>query len=67
MLKKSNAYLLGGGIGSLSAPALMIRDGGLPSGNIFILDRINKSSFAWSASYRFHLSHSPVQESDLNL
>ena len=67
MLKKSNAYLLGGGIGSLAAPAFMIPNGGLPGGNIFILDPINKSSFAWSASYRFHLSHSPVQESDLNL
>ena len=38
MSKKSNAYLLGGGIGSLAAAAFMIRDGGLPGGNIFILE-----------------------------
>jgi oleate hydratase len=35
---KSNAYLLGGGIGSLAAAAFMIRDGGFPGGNIFILE-----------------------------
>jgi oleate hydratase len=38
MSKQSNAYLLGGGIGSLAAAAFMIRDGGLPGGNIFILE-----------------------------
>ncbi|MEH2156431.1 oleate hydratase [Nostoc sp.] len=38
MVKESNAYLLGGGIGSLAAAAFMIRDGGLPGGNIFILE-----------------------------
>lgn len=38
MVKKSNAYLLGGGIGSLAAAAFMIRDGGIPGGNIFILE-----------------------------
>ena len=37
MSKESNAYLLGGGIGSLAAAAFMISDGGLPGGNIFIL------------------------------
>lgn len=35
---KSNAYLLGGGIGSLAAAAFMIRDGGLSGENIFILE-----------------------------
>ena len=34
----SKAYLIGGGIGSLAAAAFMIRDGGLPGGNITILE-----------------------------
>ena len=34
----SKAYLVGGGIGSLSAAAFMIRDGDLPGGNISILE-----------------------------
>jgi oleate hydratase len=34
----AKAYLVGGGIGSLSAAAFMIRDGGLPGGNISILE-----------------------------
>jgi oleate hydratase len=38
MNKESNAYLLGGGIGSLAAATFMIRDGGFPGGNIFILE-----------------------------
>lgn len=38
MDKEFNAYLLGGGIGSLAAAAFMIRDGGLPGRNIFILE-----------------------------
>jgi oleate hydratase len=38
MNKKSKAYLVGGGIGSLAAAAFMIRDGGLPGGNITILE-----------------------------
>ncbi|OYD92815.1 hypothetical protein CDG77_13745 [Nostoc sp. 'Peltigera membranacea cyanobiont' 213] len=38
MGKKSNAYLLGGGIGCLAAAAFMIREGGIPGGNIFILE-----------------------------
>jgi oleate hydratase len=38
MHKEANAYLLGGGIGSLAAAAFMIRDGGFPGGNIFILE-----------------------------
>ncbi|MEH2003477.1 MAG: oleate hydratase [Nostoc sp.] len=43
MGKESNAYLLGGGIGSLAAAAFMIRDGGLPGGNIFILEGFSQS------------------------
>lgn len=35
---KSKANLVGGGIGSLSAAAFMIRDGGFPGGNISILE-----------------------------
>ena len=35
---KPKAYLVGGGIGSLAAAAFMIRDGGLPGGNISILE-----------------------------
>jgi myosin-crossreactive antigen len=35
---KGRAYLVGGGIGSLAAAAFMIRDGGLPGGNISILE-----------------------------
>ena len=38
MNNKFNAYLLGGGIGSLAAAAFMIRDGGLSGENIFILE-----------------------------
>jgi oleate hydratase len=38
MSTKSNAYLVGGGIGSLAAAAFMIRDGGVPGGNISILE-----------------------------
>jgi oleate hydratase len=38
MNKDFNAYLLGGGIGSLAAAAFMIRDGGLPGKNIFVLE-----------------------------
>jgi oleate hydratase len=38
MIEEFNAYLLGGGIGSLAAAAFMIRDGGLPGENVFILE-----------------------------
>src|SRR5580700_7178720 len=38
MHTKSKAYLVGGGIGSLAAAAFMMRDGGLPGGNISILE-----------------------------
>jgi oleate hydratase len=38
MNTNSKAYLVGGGIGSLAAAAFMIRDGGLPGGNISILE-----------------------------
>jgi oleate hydratase len=38
MNKKFNAYLLGGGIGSLAAAAFMIRDGGISGENILILE-----------------------------
>lgn len=35
------AYLLGGGIGALSAAAFMIRDGKMPGENIFILEALS--------------------------
>jgi MCRA family len=38
MSTKPRAYLVGGGIGSLAAAAFMIRDGGVPGGNISILE-----------------------------
>jgi oleate hydratase len=38
MTTKSNAYLAGGGIGSLAAAAFMIRDGNLPGENISIFE-----------------------------
>ena len=38
MNTKSNAFLVGGGIGSLAAAAFLIRDGKLPGGNISILE-----------------------------
>jgi len=38
MSNNSRAYLVGGGIGSLAAAAFMIRDGGIPGGNISILE-----------------------------
>jgi oleate hydratase len=38
MNHKANAFLLGGGIGSLAAAAFMIRDGEIPGSNISILE-----------------------------
>ena len=38
MLPKPKAYLISGGIGSLATAAFLIRDGGLPGDNIFILE-----------------------------
>jgi oleate hydratase len=40
MNAKSKVYLVGGGIGSLSAAAFLIRDGGMPGGNIMILEAL---------------------------
>jgi len=40
MSTNSKAYLVGGGIGSLAAAAFMIRDGGMPGGNISILEAL---------------------------
>ena len=37
MSTQLKAYLVGGGIGSLAAAAFMIRDGGMPGGNLSIL------------------------------
>ncbi|ATG90122.1 oleate hydratase [Methylomonas koyamae] len=42
MRSKANAYLVGGGIGSLAAAAFMIRDGKLPGANIAILEAGSK-------------------------
>ena len=36
--KQAQAYIVGGGIGSLAAAAFMIRDGSMPGGNISILE-----------------------------
>ncbi len=38
MSRTTKAFLVGGGIGSLAAAAFMIRDGGLPGGNISIYE-----------------------------
>ncbi len=38
MNTKSKAYMVGGGIGSLAAAALLIRDGNIPGGNFSILE-----------------------------
>ena len=38
--KSGQAYLVGGGIGSLAAAAFMIRDGGVPGTSIFILEAL---------------------------
>lgn len=38
MNTKSQAYMVGGGIGSLAAAAFLIRDGKIPGGNISILE-----------------------------
>ncbi|HXN46635.1 MAG TPA: oleate hydratase [Bryobacteraceae bacterium] len=38
MSTNAKAYLVGGGIGSLAAAAFLIRDGGMPGGNISILE-----------------------------
>ena len=38
MHQKSNAYLVGGGIGAMAAAAFMIRDGGISGENISILE-----------------------------
>jgi oleate hydratase len=37
----AKAYLVGGGIGSLAAAAFMIRDGGVPGGNIMIIEAMS--------------------------
>ena len=39
-IRDRKAYLVGGGIGSLAAAAFMIRDGGLPGGNITIYEAL---------------------------
>ena len=36
----NQAYMVGGGIGTLSAAAFMIRDGGIPGGNITIYEAL---------------------------
>ncbi len=38
--EKSKVYMIGGGIGSLSAGAFLIRDGGMSGGNITILEEL---------------------------
>jgi len=48
MNTKAKAYLVGGGIGSLAA-AFMIRDGGLPGGNISILEAASSWAEVWTA------------------
>lgn len=40
-IRNRKAHLVGGGIGSLAAAAFMIRDGGLPGGNITIYDALH--------------------------
>ena len=40
MTEEKNAYLVGGGIGSLAAAAFMIRDGGMPGQNIAIYEML---------------------------
>lgn len=40
-IRDRKAHLVGGGIGSLAAAAFMIRDGGLPGGNITICDALH--------------------------
>lgn len=40
---KRKAYLIGGGIGSLSAAAFLIRDAQMPGENIFIMEQLNIS------------------------
>ena len=39
---KSHYYLIGGGIASLAAAALLIRDGGIPGKNILILEGLDR-------------------------
>lgn len=40
MAAMGNAYLVGGGIGSMAAAAFMIRDGAIPGENIFIFESL---------------------------
>jgi oleate hydratase len=40
MSKMPRAYLVGGGIGSMAAAAFMVRDGGIPGGNISIYEEL---------------------------
>lgn len=40
-MTKAKAYLIGGGIGSLSAAAFMIRDAGIPGSNITIFEALS--------------------------
>jgi len=55
MSKEINAYLLGGGIGSLAAAAFMIRDGDLCFGkNFYPRSKIHPGrEFGWSTVYEF--------------
>src|SRR5579872_2760321 len=39
-VRDRKAHLVGGGIGSLAAAAFMIRDGGMPGGNITIYEAL---------------------------
>lgn len=43
------AYLVGGGIGSLSAAAFLIRDGHMPGKNIHILEESPYTAVRWTA------------------
>lgn len=40
-IEKRNAYLIGGGIGSLSAAAFLIRDAHMPGKNIYIMEQLD--------------------------
>ena len=39
-IQERNAYLIGGGIGSLSAAAFLIRDAHMPGNNIHVMEQL---------------------------
>ncbi len=46
-IETRKAYLIGGGIGSLSAAAFLIRDGHMPGRNIHVIEQLDVLEALW--------------------